>query len=365
MAEKKKKVFTRAANALLFTLPELLIVLAIVLTALLWGVPALYRHSTAVEAVRDFRLPYRTRDDYYLYGRCAEEVTKRCRNIFLGDSAIWGMYASNSGTLPAQLNRLAGRECCGNLAIDGLHYVAMETLVRDFGGAIRDRDVYIYFNPLWVNSRKYDLSEDGEFSVNHPRLLPQFTRLGGYRADFDRRVGTFLEQKLAYFSLLHHLRVNFFGNRDFKAFLVDHPAECPLRRVSRRLRPEETEHRGTRDNWKTRGIPVQHWEWVALSESRQWRALIDTIRLLERRGNRVTVLVGNINPELLDAPTLAGLRSLRQSAADALKRENIDSIVLPELPGELYADASHPLESGYAKLAAFLLPHLSKAGNER
>ena len=92
-----------------------------------------------------------------------------------------------------------------------------------------------------------------------------------------------------------------------------------------------------------------------LEKSRQWRALLETAEILRGRGNRVLVMVGTINPGLLDAETLAGLKKLRQDAASDLKRKGIEFVMFPELPGEFYADASHLLESGYARIAEFLL----------
>jgi len=66
-------------------------------------------------------------------------------------------------------------------------------------------------------------------------------------------------------------------------------------------------------------------------------------------------MVGTINPGLLDAETLAGLKKLRLQAADDLKRKGIEPVMFPELPADFYADASHLLESGYARIAEFLL----------
>ena len=94
---------------------------------------------------------------------------------------------------------------------------------------------------------------------------------------------------------------------------------------------------------------------MPLEKSRQWQALLDTAEILRCRGNRVLVMIGTINPGLLDAGTLAGLRKLRQQAAADLKQKRIEPVMLPELKADFYADASHLLESGYAQIAEFLL----------
>lgn len=351
----KRKKFVPAANALLFSGRELLWVILPVLVLILLVLPVWHASWEKIELPENFRLPYVNRDNYYLYSRCAALETARSRYLFLGDSAIWGMYAGNSGTIPAQLNRLLKERCCGNLAIDGLHPVAMRTLVGSFGGAVRGRTVLIYFNPLWVNSAKYDLSGEESFNVNHPDLLPQFGSIACYQAEFDKRIGILLDRYVRFFGWKRHLQNYFYSNEDFKNYLVKTGSANLFSPIRRTLRPEEKEHKGTTQNYSTRGIPVQHWEWVPLEKSRQWQALLDTVYILRGRGNRVLVMVGTINPGLLDGATLSGLKKLRLQAAADLKKEGIEFVMFPELPGEFYADASHLLESGYAQIADFLL----------
>ena len=82
------------------------------------------------------------------------------------------------------------------VAVDGLHYVAMENLLKHYGGGIRNKRVYLYFNPLWMNSRLYDLSDSKEFGINHPRLLPQFDwNMPSYNAPLAKRMSATLESE--------------------------------------------------------------------------------------------------------------------------------------------------------------------------
>ena len=355
----KKKTFIRAANALLFSGRELLLTSTVILLLVFVLFPLCYRSWEKITLPEDFRLPYANRDNYYLYSRCAEKAAAESSWLLLGDSAIWGMYASNSETLSAQLNRMQKKVRFSNLAIDGLHPVAMKTLMENFGSSIRDRNVLIYFNPLWVNSAKYDLSGSEKFTVNHPELLPQFGKVACYEAALDKKIRILLDRELLFFSQLRHIRNCFYNNSDFKSYLAKSGSINPFAAMRREICPEEKEHHGSKENYLTRSIPVQHWEWVELTSSRQWRALTDTAKLLNSRGNRVTVMIGGINPALLDKPTLAGLRRLREEAAKLLQQENISFITLPELDAALYADASHPLGTGYALLASDLLKKLA------
>ena len=118
---------------------------------------------------------------------------------------------------------------------------------------------------------------------------------------------------------------------DFKSYLIKHHLSDPFAPIRRQIVPEEKEHKGTDKNYQTRGIPVQHWEWVSLDKSRQWQALLDTVKILRGRGNQALVMVGTINPGLLDPSTLNGLRKLRQQAAADLKQKGIEPIMLPEV----------------------------------
>ena len=356
----KNKSFVRAANALLFSWKELFFTLTAVFVLVFVLFPTLYRSWEKINLPEDFRLPYVNRDNYYFYSRCAEIEVQRSEYLLLGDSAIWGMYASNSGTLSAQLNRMQKKHRFGNLAIDGLHPVAMQTLMENFGTSIRNRKVLIYFNPLWVNSAKYDLSSKEKFTVNHPELLPQFGNIASYEASFDKKAGILLDRKCTFFSQLKHIRNFFYNNGDFKTHLVNNGTSNPFSPLRREITAEEKEHKGSSENYLTRRIPVQHWEWVSLAQSRQWKALTDTAKLLQKRGNQVKILIGGINPGLLDEVTLSGLRQLRVEAEKLLAGENISCIMLPELDAKLYADASHPLEPGYAVLAEYLLKKLGR-----
>ena len=160
---------------------------------------------------------------------------------------------------------------------------------------------------------------------------------------------------IRFFGWKKHLQNYFYRNEDFKSFLVKRHLADPFAPIRQHIIPEEKEHKGTEKNYQTRGIPVQHWEWVPLEKSRQWQALLDTAAILRGRGNRVLVMIGTINPGLLDPATLAGLKKLRLQASEELKRKGIEPVMLPELKADFYADASHPLESGYAQIAEFLL----------
>ena len=340
-----------------------LVILAIVLGA----VPQYIAKKQNPAIGKNFRLAYDLRDDYIGYRHIAKAVCEKHPAVFVGDSVVWGMYVGNADTIPALLNRKAGREEFGNLAVDGLHPVAMETLVKEYGGYIRNKRVYLYWNPLWMNSPLYDLSGDGEFSINHPRLLPQFDpRMKSYRASLGDRLGAALDRLFDYRAYLHHCRVAFLGNDDFKTFIAKYPDENLFKKLSFTWDPaEKKKNANSKISWDKAGIAKQDWPFVALDKSRQWRSFRAVIAALRKRGNDVFVIVGTLNPYMQTPASLERYKKLRADALADLKSSGAGIIDLPELPSAEYADASHPLAGGYATLTDFIFNKISHKGIQK
>ena len=356
----KLKKIPATSNGAVLTPLELILTLAAVALAVWIALPAWYWHRIEVKTPEDFRLAYTSRDDYELYDRVVGKLCEKHDTLFLGDSVVWGMYVKNDHTLPAYLNRELGRDVVANIAVDGLHPVAMETLMRRYGGAIRGKRVFLYWNPLWMNTPLYDLTGEGDFSINHPRLLPQFDlSMKSFHPGFRDRCQATLERLVPFYGWLHHLRVASFDNTDFKKHLVRHPDENPVKKLHREFTPVETEHQDGRFDWKQSGIKPQDWPWVALDASRQWKALLATAKVLRERGNDVVVVIGTINPHMQTPASLKRYYALRAAAMAELQRQGYRVVDLPELPSEEYADASHPLAAGYRRLAKFMAEKIS------
>ncbi len=325
--------------------------------AVLWlALPCWHARHLRIELPGNFRLSYKLRDDYLLYRSVAARAVQSYPALFVGDSVVWGMYVRNDHTLPAIVNGRLGGEAVGNLAVDGLHPVAMETLLRKYGGDVRGRVVYVYLNPLWMTSPLYDLSGDGELSVNHPRLLPQFIgRPPCYHATLDERCGTVWERLVDFEALLHHVRAAFLDNQDIKAYLAKQSGSPLFRRVSLHIEPIETGHAvDSGITWEDAGVAEQDWPWVRLDSSRQWRSYWNTLELLKKRGNDVVAVVGTVNPHMQTAASLEKCHALRADILRRLEDGGYRTVDMPELPSEEYGDASHPLAAGYERLAAFM-----------
>ena len=75
------------------------------------------------------------------------------------------------------------------------------------------------------------------------------------------------------------------------------------------------------------------------------------IALLQSRRNDVLVIVAPFNEHMIADKGLAGYTAIHDGAVQWLREKSVPCVTPPELPSELYADASHPLTNGYELLA--------------
>jgi lysophospholipase L1-like esterase len=354
-AEKKPYEEPFTSNAIRMSGKEL-IALAAVFAALMALIPAAWNKAETVKTEDNFRIAYDYRDDYWVYDKWATRAASEFPAVFLGDSVVWGMYVDNESALPAVLNKRLGKMSVANLAIDGLHSVALDGLVANYCGALRGKKVLLHYNPLWMNSQQYDLSGEEETSPHHPRLLPQFSPgLKCYGAEFSERMSVTLDRRIPFVRMLNHLRLCFFQNKDFKQWIVDNPGENPLGRISLTIDAGQKEKINSTRDWVASGIPPQDWKWVSLQDSKQWSYFQSVVARLQAADNQLCVMVGPINPHMQTAASLAQFREFQQEIKAWLDARGIESVVVPDLPSELYADASHPLKEGYELIADELL----------
>lgn len=351
---RERRIF--GSNTFRLNFKELVIAGVIIVAGILFLLPFVWGKIEKLQTGNEFRISYDFRDDYWVYQKWAENAAKEYPVIFLGDSVVWGMYVDNSSTLPAKINRKLNRQAVANLAVDGMHSVALEGLLKNYGGAIRNKTVILHYNPLWMNSRKYDLSDDEEMQVHHPRLIPQFSpKYKCYTESFSGRLNICRERSIPFFSLLNHIRLAFFKNEELNQWMIDNPYKSPFSQIAMTVDPGEKEKKNGGESWKQQGISAQDWAWVSLDKSYQWQAFTRVVKLLKERGNRVCVMVGPLNPYMLTPASLDKFRKIQQDICAWLKNQNIEYMLVPDLPSEMYADASHPLDKGYDLIADTLL----------
>ena len=99
----------------------------------------------------------------------------------------------------------------------------------------------------------------------------------------------------------------------------------------------------------------QRFAWLPAKDSFQWAHFERLLDVLEGRRNDVFVVVGPFNEHLLVEESRAGYEKLLREIGTRLRERNTAHFAFSLLPTHLYADASHPLAAGYARLAQELM----------
>jgi hypothetical protein len=325
----------------------------IVVSVIAWLAPVLWHRAEKFEPGLDYRLPYELSSDYELYQRYAEWAAERYDTFVAGDSVIWGHYVSRDNALAAQLNRLIGEDRFANLGVDGIHPAALEGLLRYYGQAIRNKNVILHLNLLWMSSPKHDLQTEKEHHFNHPDLVAQFTpKIPCYKASCAERMSAVVKRRIGLFNLASHISIAYFQSMDVPAWTIENPYDCPVEAVTLAL-PSSDYY--VRDAKPARATGANALDWVNMETSLQWRFFKRSIELLKKRGNNVFILLGPFNEHLLTSESTGKYRKMQAEIAVWLEQNNIPHCIPPVLPPKVYTDASHPLSEGYAELANLLL----------
>jgi hypothetical protein len=323
--------------------------------------PVLWQRLEKFDLEPDYRMPYDLSADYWLYDRYARLAASRYDTLLVGDSVVWGQYVTREQTLSHYLNELAGGERFANLGLDGAHPAALAGLVEHYAGGVRGKDVVLQCNPLWLSSPRHDLQTNEEFRFNHPRLVPQFVpHVPCYKEEISPRIGILVEQRVPFSAWTNHLQQAYFDRTDLPSWTLEHPYEDPTAALAHGLPPSDNTLRHDPVGWTERGIKKQDFPWVDPDQSLQWRSFRRAVDVLERRGNRVFVLVGPFNEHMLNAKNLEEYHQVKAAIEGWLRDNGVAHAAPAPLPSKLYADASHPLASGYALLARQLLDRLPR-----
>jgi len=324
------------------------------LTGLVWT------RIEAFELTPNYRIPYESSEDYWLYSKYCEEADGPNKSFVIGDSFVWGQYVKEGETLAAFLNQQAGSDRFVNAGLDGTHPLALEGLIKHYCGGLRDRRIVLHLNLLWVSSPQADLQSERGTRFNHPRLVPQFTpAIPGYRATVSDRLGIVLARYVPVLDWSRHLRIAYFSNTDLPRWTLDNPYRNPLRQITLNLPDSGDDPHPEAEAWFAEGAAQQTPPWVNLETSLQWQAFKRLVDILGTRGNELFVLVGPLNEHMLEPSNAVIYREVLAQAESWLTKRGLPYYVPPVLPSNLYADMSHPFGEGYALLAQDLWGQLS------
>jgi hypothetical protein len=314
--------------------------------------PSLWKQVEKFDLEPDYRIPHDLSNDYWLYERYTELAAGQYDTLLIGDSFVWGEYVTREQTLSHYLNEQAGRERFANLGLDGAYPLALNGLVEHYARALSGKNVILFCNLLWMNSPRADMQDIDPSNINHPRLVPQFIPI--YLA--SEKIGVLVEQRLPFNSWANHLQQVYYDQTDIPSWTMEHwttehPEDNPVKPLTRGLPPSDNTLRHPPEPWYKSGIIKQDYPWVDPETSLQWRAFQQVVEVLERRGNRVFVLVGPFNEHLLREKNIPAYRKWKSTVEAWLREKGVAYTAPQPLPSELYADASHPLADGYALLA--------------
>lgn len=343
--------------------------LALILVLIALFTPRLWEKIERLETGPDYRLPYQLSKDYWLYGRRLRQEARPQKLIVLGDSVVWGEYVLPDATLSHFLGRETGQpDRFVNAGVNGMFPLALEGLVRYYGGALAHRKVLLHCNVLWMTSPKADLRVDKEEQFNHARLVPQFQpRIPCYKADANERLTAVCEREVPFLAWVAHLQHAYFKQKSILSWTLEDDGgdpphypnvrKNPFAQITLALpaAPANDPDRGPRSPrhkaWSDGGNNPVHFDWVGLDASLQWGAFQRLAELLRARGSDVLVLLGPFNEHLMDPENRPAFRKLREGIIAWLSANQIPYVAPETLPSLLYADASHPLSEGYALLA--------------
>ncbi|MBI4664093.1 MAG: hypothetical protein HY735_35300 [Verrucomicrobia bacterium] len=340
-----------------------------ILAAVALLTPALWKRLERFQTGADYRIPYPLSKDYWLYERRLEQMDPT-NVVLLGDSVVWGEYVRPDGTLSHFLNDQSGRSGkFVNGGVNGLFPLALEGLIRYYGGPLRHRKVMLHCNVLWMTSPKADLHTEKEERFNHADLVPQFyPRIPCYRADLNQRLGAVVERHFTFAEWATHLQIAYFDQKSILNWTLAQdggdPARYPnayknpLAQITFAIPPEPAgdPERGPgsprHKPWSATGEGSTRFEWVEPETSLQSAAFKRLVKLLQSRGNDVLVLIGPFNEHIMAGENRPAFRRIRGEITDWLTQNEVACLVPETLPSVLYADASHPLTEGYQMLAS-------------
>jgi hypothetical protein len=232
-----------------------------------------------------------------------------------------------------------------------MHPLALEGLLADCAPELRDANVILHCNLLWLSSAERDLSlaSDKPVDFNHQPLIPQLADIPAYKAGAADRLANVVNRTMGFRKLALHLRASAYDNLDLQTWTIEHPYDNPVRPV--RLTVPACDRPGKPPlAMQPTDVP-----WVPLDRSLQWRAFQDTVRLLRRYGNRLLVVVGPYNEHQLTDASRKRYAAIRQGAVEWLRAEGVACCEASLPPASEFGDASHPLAGGYLGIAREVL----------
>ena len=322
-----------AANAVRLSWKGWLVV-GCLLCGIAEGLPLAWQRLEPLPLPANPRIPFRLGNDYWVFKRYAQHAASAHQTLVLGDSVVWGHYVGKDATLTAHLNRLRGSEQFTNLGVDGIHPAALAGLIDYYGGSLRDRQVLLSCNLLWMSSPQHDLTGEKEFAFNHPSLVPQFwPRIPCYREPLSTRLSYVVGRHVGLFSWAKHLQVAYLEGNDWASWTLDHPRQSPRESLPGVAFARRTSSPSPQaESWTRQGIRPANFRWVDFDRSLQWQSFRRAVASLVAKHNHVFVVVGPFNEHMVQPQSLAVYRQRLAVVEAWLTAEKIPTTWPPSCP---------------------------------
>jgi hypothetical protein len=135
---------------------------------------------------------------------------------------------------------------------------------------------------------------------------------------------------------------------------MENPYKNPLKAITLKIPVPENKPKSKLVIWTERGGQKQNFPWVQPGRSFQWSSFKRAVKILKARDNSVFIVLGPFNPYILTDESLDRYNGIKKEMENWLAEEGISYKSASDLPSEYYADASHPLKEGYARIAGEL-----------
>ena len=265
-------------------------------------------------------------------------------------------------TLSHYLNNLGGAAGFANLGLHEARPVALAGLLEFYASGVKDKNVLLHWNPLWLTSPRAELLDPDLTTFNHQRLFPQFSpNVPCYKEEVSPRLGVLVERHIPFISWATHLQQAYYDQTDIPAWTLAHPYDNPVKPLFQGPSSQDDVSPKDAISWtKKKGIKLEDYPWGDLEKSLQWQFFRRVIALLQERGNRVFVLLGPFNEHMLTPASLEKYHTIKTGVEAWLKENEVAYAAPPPLPSDEYVDPSHPLAAGYERLARWLYPRLPR-----
>ncbi|RPJ24338.1 MAG: hypothetical protein EHM35_16450 [Planctomycetaceae bacterium] len=161
-----------------------------------------------------------------------------------------------------------------------------------------------------------------------------------------------MRREIPFANWVSHMRAAYFQNLDLAAWTLEHPYDCPIAAMGRKLPEPRAPEKPPQASKEPR---KQDMAWVDLEGSLQWRFFRQAVQRLQERGNKVFVLVGPFNEHMLTDQNKIAYGRLKDGIEAWMQGNHVPYLIPSALPPEFYIDASHPPAEGYALLAKTLM----------